>query len=483
MKLLVYFLLFLNCLTSLAQPPTKFYTRIGGAGYDNGNDVKQTLDNGYIITGSTSSFGQGNTDLYLLKLDSMGQIKFEKAIGNHDNEVGRSVVQLLDSSFVTVGYTNSIGFGGYDVYLIKTDKAGNVLWQKTIGGADWDFAYSLQQTTDGGFIIGGTTYSSGYGNADGYVIKTDALGNVTWSKTFGGVNDDEFKSVIQTADGGYALTGYTKSYNDIDSGDVWVFKLDLNGDSLWSKYYGGSKEDFGNEIIESTITGEFFVAGASASIGVGLLDGYVFRINNTGNFINYGSDGTATGNEEFTSVQFSSRSPNIVALGEKEIFPAYNLQFKIIEIISVISYVNATEYGSTSDDEIFKIIPTKDRGYAGVGYTKGYGASNKDVYFLKIDSTLFGSTSIVSVKENNEIDFKFNVFPNPVLDNEIIITSEKSLIDFHLNLINNLGQECEIKNNISYLSNNNIVINLKEIPNGIYYLSIGNKIEKLIILK
>src|SRR6476620_11855973 len=124
MKLLVYILLLFSYLSIHSQPPTKFYTRIGGSGYDNGYDVKQTLDNGYIITGSTSSFGQGNTDLYLLKLDSMGQIKFERAIGNHDNEVGKSIVQLADSSFVTVGYTNSIGFGGYDVYLIKTDKAG-----------------------------------------------------------------------------------------------------------------------------------------------------------------------------------------------------------------------------------------------------------------------------------------------------------------------------------------------------------------------
>lgn len=483
MKLLVYILLLFSYLSIQSQPPTKFYTRIGGAGYDFGYDVKQTLDNGYIITGSTSSFGQGNTDLYLMKLDSMGQIKFERAIGNHDNEVGRSVVQLTDSSYVTVGYTNSIGFGGYDVYLIKTDKIGNVIWQKTIGGSDWDFAYSLQETTDGGFIIGGTTYSFGYGNADGYVIKTDASGNVSWSKTYGGANDDEFKSVIQTIDGGYALTGYTKSYNDIDSGDVWVFKLDLNGDSVWSKYYGGSKEDFGNQIIESSITGEFYIAGGSASIGAGLLDGYLFRINNIGNFINDGADGTSNGNEEFTSVKFSSRSPNIVAVGMKEIFPAFNLQFKIIEVTSTITYTNATEYGSTSDDEIFNFVSTKDKGYACVGYTSGFGALNKDVYFLKIDSTLYGSTSIVSVNEYSNINLNVSIYPNPILGNEIIISSEKSLIDLNLSLINNLGQEFEIKTKMVYLSDKNIRINLEDLPNGVYYLGIGNKIEKLIILK
>ena len=264
-NILLYILLLLAIATN-AQPPAKFYSTYGGNGYDVGYDVKQTLDGGYIITGSTSSFGQGNTDMYLLKLDSMGVKKFETSFGGVSNEIGKSVVQLIDSSYVIAGYTSSTGVGGYDVFLVKTDKTGAVLWQKTIGGADWDFAYSMEATADGGFIIAGTTYSYGRGNADGYVVKTDANGNVVWQKTYGGVNDDEFKSVIQTADGNYALTGYTKSYNDIDSGDVWIFKLDLNGDSTWCKFYGGSKafdfyigEFFLNSIFDNQIKEFFFL--------------------------------------------------------------------------------------------------------------------------------------------------------------------------------------------------------------------------------
>ena len=243
MRFLIIILFLVIGIATNAQPPKKFYCRYGGNGYDEGNDVKQTLDGGYIITGSTSSIGQGNTDMYLLKLDSMGQVKFQKTFGGVSNEIGKSIVQLADSSYVMAGYTSSSGVGGYDVFLVKADKTGNLIWQKTYGGSDWDFANSMDATADGGFIIAGTTYSYGKGNADGFVIKTDANGDTTWTKTFGGLKDDEFKSVIQTSDGKYALTGYTKSFND-SLGDVWAIKLDINGDTLWRKFYGGVKEDF-----------------------------------------------------------------------------------------------------------------------------------------------------------------------------------------------------------------------------------------------
>ena len=234
MKQIVLIVFLFICFLLKAQPPSKFMCRYGSNGYDVGYDLKKTLYGGYIIAGSTSSFGQGNTDFYLLKLDSLGQKKFETSFGGYSNEIAKSVIQLADSSFVLAGYTSSFGIGGYDIFLVKADKNGNLIWQKTFGGNDWDFAYNIELTSDGGFIICGTTYSFGYGNADGYIIKTDGAGNVTWTKTFGGKHDDEFKSVIQTSDGNYALTGYTKSFND-SLGDAWIFKIDLNGDEKLSE--------------------------------------------------------------------------------------------------------------------------------------------------------------------------------------------------------------------------------------------------------
>lgn len=467
MKLLVYILFLFSYLTIQSQPPTKFYGKIGGAGYDNGYDVKQTLDNGYIISGSTSSFGQGNTDLYLLKLDSMGQIKFQRAIGNHDNEVGRSVVQLIDSSFVTVGYTNSIGFGGYDVYLIKTDKIGNVVWQKTIGGADWDFAYSLQETTDGGFIVCGTTYSFGYGNADGYVIKTDAAGNVSWSKTYGGSNDDEFKSVIQTADGGYALTGYTKSYNDIDSGDVWVFKLDLNGDSLWSKYYGGSKEDFGRGIIQLQ-NSDLFVSGGTKSFSVnGNYETQVLGYNNTTGVPGYNYRDVSNQDEYYNCVAQGINGTIANCGATKNMVFGYDGLMDMYS--SSYGYVNFFSIGSSGIEEFYAVNKTKDKGFIAVGKTNGYGAMLEDVYILKTDSVGNSGLSIVSVKENSINGFSSIIYPNPAVDEFHITIPEFHLYnEIYFSIIDINGQ-IVLKNKISQV---NTKIEVQKLSTGLYFIQL-----------
>jgi len=473
-------LIFIVSILGKAQPPSKFYSTYGGNGYDEGYDVKQTLDGGYIITGSTSSFGQGNTDMYLLKLDSMGVKKFETSFGGVSNEIGKGVVQLIDSSYVIAGYTSSTGVGGYDIFLVKTDKTGALLWQKTIGGTDWDFAYSMEATADGGFIIAGTTYSYGRGNADGYVVKTDANGNVVWQKTYGGINDDEFKSVIQTADGNYALTGYTKSYNDIDSGDVWVFKLDLNGDSTWCKFYGGSKEDFGNQIIEHP-SGDLYVAGGTESFGVGKIDGYALKTDNMGVQLSHQEHGYSGYDEEFTSIVFSKRNSNIIGFMEKEYFLGFNLQFKLFEWSTNFGYLNGTDYGSIDNDETFKIITTKDKGYASIGYTKGYGAISTDVYFLKTDSTLVGSTSIVSVNELISNNNDFRKFPNPA-SREINFIGNRDIQKSIIKLYDILGNDILLKENLNFISNNHFTINIEYLLNGIYFVSIDNKIEKISIV-
>ncbi len=480
MKFIFFIFLFIITFNILAQPPSKFYTRIGGNGYDVGYDVKQTLDNGYIITGSTSSMGVGNTDMYLMKLDSMGQIKFQRTFGNANNDIGKSVIQLLDSSYVIVGYTNSIGFGGYDIFLVKADKYGDLIWQKTIGGTDWDFANSLQQTSDGGFIIAGSTYSYGYGNADGYVVKTDANGNITWSKTYGGANDDEFKSVIQTADGGYALCGYTKSYGDIN-GDAWVFKLLTNGDSAWSKNYGGVKEDFGNQIIEHP-NSDLYIAGGTLSFGVSALNGYVLKLNNIGNFNLQILDNTSSSFASFNSIALSKRSQNIITVIATETFFGFSNQFKIMEVNLNLNYINGTDYGSTSDDEMYNLISTKDKGYACIGYTNGYGAIGSDVYFFKSDSNLVGSISICSVPENLLNNVYINIFPNPISD-KINISSDLMIQQNHIELLDITGREVDIKKIIYKLSDGHFEIDCGDINNGTYILKYFNLTKKIVILK
>jgi len=156
----------------------------GGALADFGKSVQQTSDGGFIIAGYTYSYGEGGYDAYLIKVDSKGNEKWSKTFGGSLGDYAHSVQQTSDGGYIIAGQTNSIGAGDYDMLLIKTDSHGNEEWEKTYGGAEIDYAYSLQQTSDG-YVLVGSTSSFGIDH-DVYLIKTDSLGNEEWQRTFVG---------------------------------------------------------------------------------------------------------------------------------------------------------------------------------------------------------------------------------------------------------------------------------------------------------
>jgi len=206
------------------NPEAAWNKTFGGAEDDNGYSVQQTSDGGYIITGHTDSYGAGGYDVWLIKTDSSGSVAWNKTFGGSSGDGGYSVQQTSDGGYIIVGITYSYGAGGGDVWLIKTNSSGNVAWNKTFGGSSGDDGYSVQQTSDGGYIIVGITYSYGAGSADVWLIKTDSSGNEIWDKTFGGSDDDSGISVQQTSDGGYIIAGETFSYG-AGSNDVWLIKV------------------------------------------------------------------------------------------------------------------------------------------------------------------------------------------------------------------------------------------------------------------
>ena len=159
----------------------------------------------------------------MIKTDSNGNMVWSKTFGGSDDDWAWAVQQTSDGGYIIAGYTESYGSGGSDVWLIKTDSNGNMVWSKTFGGSDIDYAESVQQTSDGGYIIAGVTAWS-YGSGDVWLIKTDSNGNIEWSKTFGGSDYDEAYSVQQTSDGGYIIAGDTCSYGSCKS-DVWLIKV------------------------------------------------------------------------------------------------------------------------------------------------------------------------------------------------------------------------------------------------------------------
>ncbi|NQS98178.1 MAG: PQQ-like beta-propeller repeat protein [candidate division Zixibacteria bacterium] len=253
----------------------------GGSHYDCGESVQQTSDGGYIIAGNTSSYGAGDYDVYLIKTDANGNEQWSKTFGGSYSDYSRSVQQTTDGGYIIAGSTSSYGAGSYDAYLIKTDVNGNESWSKTFGGSDYDYGESVQQTSDGGYIIAGYTLSYGAGGGDVYLIKTDANGNEQWSQTFGGSNYDGGYSVQQTTDGGYIIAGTTGSY----VGGIWyvyLIKTYTNGNQKWYKTFGGSDPNYGYS-VQQTSDGGYIIAGWTYSYGAIGSDVYLIKTDANGN--------------------------------------------------------------------------------------------------------------------------------------------------------------------------------------------------------
>ena len=252
----------------------------GDSGEERGFYVEQTTDGGYIITGMTSSYGSGGFDIYLIRTDGDGNLQWEKTFGGSFWDWGTSVQQTTDGGYIITGMTESFGAGGWDVWLIKADSNGESEWTRTFGGSDYDNGMSVRQTSDGGYIVLADTYSYGAGSSDFWLIKTNSSGISSWTRTFGGSNCERSHSVWQTADDGYILTGDTKSYGSGDY-DVWLIKTDDDGDTVWSETFGGVEEDCGCS-VRQTNDGGYIVAGYTESFGAGNFDVWLIRTDHLG---------------------------------------------------------------------------------------------------------------------------------------------------------------------------------------------------------
>lgn len=232
----------------------------GGEGDEAGNGVLQCPDGGYLIIGRTSTFGAGGYDLWLIKTDQDGQEDWNSTYGGSNDDFGYSIQPTPDDGYVIAGYTESFGNGQADIWLIKTDAQGNQIWSRTFGGEGSDFGGSVKPTNDGGFVIVGETHSVGSGG-DVWLIKTDENGNAQWETTFGGVYLDGGYPGVCVTDGGYVICGWTESYGK-GGADVWVIRTDASGQVIWDETYGGAGDDRGLGIQEVS-EGQFIVAGYS----------------------------------------------------------------------------------------------------------------------------------------------------------------------------------------------------------------------------
>ncbi|UCE37750.1 MAG: Ig-like domain-containing protein [Thermoplasmata archaeon] len=252
----------------------------GGSLGDVGNSVQQTPDGGYIIAGQTASWGAGNNDAWLIKTDSGGDLKWNRTFGGSFGDVGQEVQVTSDKGYIITGSTSSWGAGKADAWVIKVSGLGSEVWNKTLGGEGSDYGYSVQETSDGGYIMTGYTNSFGANNYNAWLIKTDSSGNELWNESFGGSDDDRGYSVQETSDGGFIVTGKTNSYS-VGSSDLWLIKINSSGIEQWNRTFGGSLGDNGQEVRE-TSDGGFIITGGTSSYGAGGSDVWLIKTNDTG---------------------------------------------------------------------------------------------------------------------------------------------------------------------------------------------------------
>lgn len=366
---------------SAYEPAVQWQKTFGGSSWDEGHSVQQTSDGGYIIAGRTESFGAGYSDVYLIKTDSAGNLLWQKTFGGAYDDDGYSVQQTTDGGFIIAGRTESFGLGWWDVYLIKTDPSGNLQWQKNFGGVYWDKGYSVRQTSDGGFIIAGWTWSSGLDNV--YLIKTDSSGNLLWEKTFGGTGNDYGESVQQTSDGGYIIAGGTLSFG-AGSRDVYLIKTDPNGNSQWQKTFGGASDDRGTSVQQTTDDG-FIIAGWTGSFGVGgYYDVYLIKTDSAGNLLWEKTFGGA-GGDSGHSVQQTTDGGYIIA-GETDFWGDLGGDVYIIKTDPNGNLQWQKTFGGADGDSGHSVQQTADGGYIIAGVTCSFGAGDADVYLIKLSS-------------------------------------------------------------------------------------------------
>lgn len=418
-----------------ASGDTLWTRTYGGSGGDWCTGVQQSQDGNYICIGYTQSYGAGSDDLWLIRTDANGDTLWTKTFGGTASDRGRSVLELPSAEgFILAGYTASHGSGDYDYWLIETDEDGNESWSHTYGGAERDRFYSICTAVDGGYVLTGFTLSWGAGAEDYWMVKTNAIGDSLWSKTFGGINTEYCHTVDQTEDGGYLLSGYTDSFGS-GATDVYIVRTDSIGDSLWTQSLGGSNWEQCWGAFQ-TSDGEFYLAGRTNSLSVGSdVDFWLIKLSSeaamevTPSTLEFGrvlidSSDTITStirNTGYFPLQIDSLiipedfsvqiiGPNPVPEGDSTELQVTFTPTRVRdynEILLIESNANkgidtlelvgnggfiysdvefSRTFGGSGDEKCYSMENTSDGGFILAGYTESYGVGGKDFWLLKTDS-------------------------------------------------------------------------------------------------
>jgi hypothetical protein len=363
----------------LAAQPVEEWNRTYGGQYGDGAwSLHDTDDGGYIFTGYTSSLGQ-SSDLWLVKTDSQGYMQWNKTFVGSEEDVGYFVEQTADGGYIVTGCTKSYGMGEERLWLLKTDSNGSKEWDHTFGGfvsSSGDGGWAVDQTVDEGFIVTGYTTSEGAGGKDLWLIRTDPAGNMQWEKIFGGPKDDVGMSVVQTRDGGYIVAGRTASFRSGDD-DIWLLKVDPQGGEQWNMTFGEQKDDVALQVIE--LKDGYALTGRTESVDSGGNKAFLLKTDLHGKKLwerSYGQDSSGISLQQTDDGGFIiAGSMNSPVTGKDAMLIKTDPNGKEQWIMPL---------GGPGKEIGTSVVESLDGGYVMAGITNSFGVGAEDAWLVKV---------------------------------------------------------------------------------------------------
>lgn len=482
----------------LAQPSIEWSKTYGGVYNDGSSKMLPTNDGGHIIVGYASSAdgdvsqNYGGSDVWLFKIDHSGQLLWEKNLGGTANDYAVDIVEANDGGFIIAGSSNSndIDVSGRhgtstDVWMLKTNNTGTIVWQKMFGGSGSDFPLKMQKTPDGGVVVVGSTDSNNgdipgnNGYTDGFAAKFSDTGAVLWTKVYGGDKPDSFYDIADMDDGGFLFVG--GGYSDIPgqhgNADVWVFKTDAAGEVVWKKGYGGTAYDYGF-CITKTLDGDYVIAGRTSSQNgdvinyipehQGTIDYWVFLMNSVGDIIWEKALGDL--GDDFPQKITTAADGSIIVGGYSSLSNGNPLEgfnggtdVLLYNLSSSGDLLWTKVIGGYDDDFLRALLPKSDGSFyaalttysTSVDITGNHGGN--DVLLVKIAATV--GTKDVSDPEN-----MLAVFPNPA--------SEVITVTLPLDAFPAMVSISDAKGKIVLTAANTARLTVSSLPVGVYWISV-----------
>lgn len=422
-------------LTSSAAAQDTLWTKIfGGESTDVIKSIKQTPDNGYIMTGYTDSYGAGGYDVYLVKSDSFGDTVWTKTFGAENNDGGMSVCLTNDGGYVVAGYTTN---DNKDLYITKVDSTGNQLWEKTYGGSSLELACCVDTAHNGGYIIVGYSSNTSSEWNDFYVLRTDSDGDTLWTRMYGSSNPDVAYWVTPTTDNCYAVCGYAYTSEDESYTNAWLIKIDDNGDSLWSGAYGGESSEEAH-VVKQTIDGGFIISGHTQSYG-NELQYYVVKTDSLGNMEWHNNYGTEDREISYGICELPDEKGYIIG-GFSYNWDWQWFNYYLVRIDAAGDTLWTQRYGDLDDiDYCYSLELSNDGAFIMAGYNNTFSPGNHiNCYIMKINGDYM--TEIDDVPEV-PMNYGFSEnYPNPFNANTKIQFSCAKNSSINIEIYNITGQ-------------------------------------------